>query len=280
MNDPNPVHIVYVRKEPEEGKSVVGGPCLILLVKGYAYCRLLGADGTLYFNDDGKTPALFLGAPGMVIHFKTTKDRENGYIEFNADIVRKGRPGFVELKEGDYWIEVPCALTLSASETSFLQDEFEMLQKAWAVPIPLNLFKIKAGIIGLLRLFIERSEPTWTEGLSPAQKLRRLIDEDTQFTCSLAVLSRQCGFSSDHMRKLFRERYHISPQAYRHRQRMGRAMDLMVSSESSLPQIATKTGFHHVTHFCTSFKKAFHMTPSQGLKRFRRQSQSTQGSRK
>jgi transcriptional regulator GlxA family with amidase domain len=82
------------------------------------------------------------------------------------------------------------------------------------------------------------------------------------------------------MRKLFRERYHISPQAYRHRQRMGRAMDLMVSSESSLPQIATKTGFHHVTHFCTSFKKAFHMTPSQGLKRFRRQSQSTQGSRK
>jgi AraC-like DNA-binding protein len=179
----------------------------------------------------------------------------------------------VELKEGTDWIEVPCSLPLSASQTSALQDEFQTIQKAWTVPVPLNLFKVKAGIIGLLRLFIERAVPARTEVLSPAQKLRRLIDDDKKSTRNLAVLSRQCGLSSDHMRKLFRERYHIAPQEYRHRQRMGRAMELMVSSELSLPEIAAETGFEHVSHFCTSFKKAFHLTPSQGLKRFRRKSE-------
>lgn len=269
MNDPKPHHLAYVYSKVESYRHLVGGPSFVLLVKGYAYCRLESPDGTSYYTYDGETPCLFLAAPGMHIDFKTTTERENGYIEFNAEIVRMGRPGYVEIGEGADWIEVPCAWSLSAGETTILSAEMKALCEAWSVPIPLNVFRVKAGIIGLLRRFVERAQPAPTETLSPAQKMRRLIDDDKRFARNLADLGQQCGYSNDHLRKLFRERYHISPLEYRTRQRLGRAMDLMVATDLTLAEIAAETGFQHLSHFCTSFKKAFNLTPAQGLKRFR-----------
>lgn len=277
MNDPEPYGVACVRGEPMSGKFLAVGPCIVLLIRGFAYCRLQSPDGTVYFKYDGQTPYLYLVATGMTIFYEATKDRVNGYIELYANIVRMGRPGYVEIKEENHWIEVPCSLPLSTGQASSLWDEFETLQEAWKIPIPRNLFRVKAGIVSLLRLFIEHAGPVSTETLSPAQKMRRLIDEDLRLICNLAELSRQCGYSSDHMRKLFRERYHLSPQDYRFRQRMGRARELMVSTNLTLLEIVKETGFHHVTHFCSSFKKAFHMTPSQGMRRFRRKSESAGG---
>jgi len=271
MNDPEPCHVACIRREIMSGKFLAKGPCIVLLIRGFAHCRLQAPDGTVYFNYDGHTPCLYLVAPGMTIVFETTRNRENGYIELFSNLVRRGRTGYVEIQEMQDWFEVPCSLPLSPCQASSLWDEFEALQAAWSVPIPRNLFRVKAGIVALLRLFIEQRESVPTDALTPAQILRRLIDEDRHLTRNLEELSRECGYSSDHMRKLFRARYHLSPQDYRHRQRMARARALMVSTQLTLPEIAQATGFDHVTHFCSAFKKAFHLTPLQGLKRFRRE---------
>jgi len=205
----------------------------------------------------------------MHCSFSANADRENGFVELKSHCLRIGRVGYVELQEGAHWIELPCALPLSPTETAFLLDEFKALQAAWSVPIPCNLFKVKAGILGLFRFFIDQTVATQNTTLSPAQKLRRLIDDDKRGERNLAELSRQCNYSSEHMRKVFREQYQVSPQEYRNRQRMRRAMNLIASTELTLPEIAEQTGFRYLTHFYAAFKRTFHLTPLQGIRQFR-----------
>lgn len=268
MTDPQPLHIVYVKAVVQQGLHLVVHPTLILVVKGYAHLRLLGPDGKAYFVYDGHEPALLLAVPGMRIDFATTPARENGFIEFRSEMVQPGKPGTAEIREGDHGIEVPCARLLSAVETSALRDEFERINRLWQMPVPRNMFQIKVGITGILCHFLERGTTDPAEALSPAQRLRRRIDEDRTCSANLGDLSRQCGYSSDHLRKLFQERYHIAPQEYRHRRNMSRAMDLMMTSGATLQGIAAQTGFRHFTYFCTSFKKEFGTTPAKVLKRF------------
>lgn len=266
-----PFHIVYITDQLQKAIHKVEQPTLVLLVKGYRYFRLLGPAGDEYFAYDGENPTLFLAAPGMRIDFATTVARENGYIEFMNDNVRLGATGHVEIGEDGHWIEVPCAFSLSAEEMLELRDSFEEVYRLWKTPVPSNLFRIKTVITAIMCRFVNRKDAGMqVEMVSPAQELRRRIDADSTFHYNLGELSRQCGYSEDHLRKLFGDRYGISPMAYRQRKRMRRSMELLLSTDLPLSEVAKKTGYRHFSHFCASFKQEYGLSPLQRRKRIHR----------
>ena len=107
--------------------------------------------------------------------------------------------------------------------------------------------------------------------ICPAAKLKQLIDMPENAHFSLSELSTKCGYSVDHLRVLFNDRYRISPVKYRIASTMTHAMKLICKSNTLVSDVAVECGFDNLSHFSRSFKKVHGMSPSEALKRFRYQ---------
>jgi AraC-like DNA-binding protein len=68
---------------------------------------------------------------------------------------------------------------------------------------------------------------------------------------------------------LFTKQFGIAPLAYRNGRRMLQAMELVRSSRLSVKQIAQKMGFRHATHLSAMFRRAFGLTVSEAMRRYR-----------
>jgi AraC-like DNA-binding protein len=123
--------------------------------------------------------------------------------------------------------------------------------------------------LNILRFIVDQAQNREAAATGPAARLKQLIDADSGHQFNLSELSGRCGYSSDHLRLLFQEQYHTSPLAYRQRQRQIRIMDLIINTDLPLKAIAEKSGFPHLTHFCTAFKKEFGLTPARAVKKHR-----------
>jgi AraC-like DNA-binding protein len=71
-----------------------------------------------------------------------------------------------------------------------------------------------------------------------------------------------CGVSVRHLQRLFRKRFHCSPQNWLDDRRMIEAKKLLLSGES-VKKVAIELGFKYASHFCRQFKCRNKMTPSQ-----------------
>ena len=100
-------------------------------------------------------------------------------------------------------------------------------------------------------------------------KLKELIDASENMSFYIAELSRKCGYSADHLRVLFKDKYEISPQEYRIRHIMAYAMELICKSNLIITDIAEQCGYKHLSHFSSLFKKTHGISPNNALKRFR-----------
>jgi AraC-like DNA-binding protein len=68
---------------------------------------------------------------------------------------------------------------------------------------------------------------------------------------------------------MFLKTFGISPQAYRIRRRMSRAMELMTSSPLSLKEIGFELGFKHQSHFSALFRKTYGVSAREMIKKIR-----------
>ena len=76
-------------------------------------------------------------------------------------------------------------------------------------------------------------------------------------------LAKHMGISEVYLRKLFRNRYHITPKQYILDIRIHKAKQLLVDTPFTVAAIAEECGFSSVYHFCRSFKQRTGITPTQ-----------------
>lgn len=76
-------------------------------------------------------------------------------------------------------------------------------------------------------------------------------------------LAHQAGLSEVYLRKLFTERYGISPKQYILDIRIRKAKQLLCDSHMTVTAIAEACGFNSLYHFCRAFKKLTGATPTQ-----------------
>jgi AraC-like DNA-binding protein len=237
-------------------------PCLGLSISGMVYHRSDGVEMGI------EQPYLSITPAGVYLDFEFGEDRENWVIVVESDDFRKTRnPRTVQVRCGGRWVSLPAATGVDPENVPGLRDEMIRMREAFLSADPRSRLRVKAGAVNILRRMIDRQADTLHT--SPAMELKRLIDEDETFSENLEHLAGKCRYSPNHLRDLFRRTFGINPHAYRIQRRMTRAMDLVSNSELSVKEIAAATGFEHVSHFCTMFRKTFSMTPTQAIGRLR-----------
>jgi len=105
---------------------------------------------------------------------------------------------------------------------------------------------------------------------STAERQRRLVDRARAFldahlseTVGLETVARDAGTSLYHLCRVFREQTGLTMHAYRTRQRLGHALDRLVSgSSANLTELALDLGFSSHSHLSRTFQKQMGVPPS------------------
>ena len=260
---------VGVYRNPEKNVQTVRCPWIIFYVRGLKYSRDYFSNGSL-IRESGpdEKPRFAIRFPGMKIDYEFGGGREIWVLVLNDVQIRPSSDRkSAEIKKGAEWLRIPLYVEVPGERVEGWQEEMRRIQEAWLNPTSLNTFRAQLGITNILRFMIDRRPDTL--GFSQEEKLKRLIDEDSQFSSSLQKMSRSCGMSPDHLRVLFHKRFHISPIAYRNQKRAIYMMELIANSSLSVKEISCRAGFMHVSHFCMEYRKHYGITPMEGIRKFR-----------
>jgi AraC-like DNA-binding protein len=76
-------------------------------------------------------------------------------------------------------------------------------------------------------------------------------------------LSAECGISYDYLRKLFEQRFGVSPIKYINALKINRAKELLSSGLYSVSEVAFSSGFSDLSHFSRFFKANVGVLPSE-----------------
>jgi AraC-like DNA-binding protein len=231
------------------------------------------ARGLLFYSH----PGFELSRPGAGLHiipagtqvnFEFGQDRENWVIEIDSKAVRQSnQPEEIELLNDGAWTRFTALVPVPREHISGWQGEFMRMRDAFRDPHPRNRLRIEAGVLNVIRYMLDRQPDTLGE--TPAMHLKRLINDDIRCAHNLDELSSECGYSSDHLRKLFVKEYGLTPQKYRMRHRMATAVSLLSNSTLNVKEIASEIGFPHLSHFSTMFRDTYDITPSDAIRQYR-----------
>ncbi len=98
----------------------------------------------------------------------------------------------------------------------------------------------------------------------PAIELAKtLIEKDPVNHIHIPILADRAGINEFKLKLGFRELFQTSPYQYRLQLCLKRAKQLLEDTDDTIDQIASKVGFETYNGFSTSFKKAFHIAPTQ-----------------
>ena len=123
---------------------------------------------------------------------------------------------------------------------------------------------------GICERRANRAKKTSGLRVSTAARQRRLVDRARAFldahlseTVGLDTVARDAGTSLFHLCRVFREQTGLTMHAYRTRQRLGHALDRLVSgSSANLTDLALDLGFSSHSHLSRVFQKQMGVPPS------------------
>ena len=94
-----------------------------------------------------------------------------------------------------------------------------------------------------------------------SRQIKDWIDADPGRSIDLNALEKQFSYSKYYLERKFKERYGISPIAYRNRQRLSLAQNLLLSQ--SVSSVAAQLGFSSIYVFSRAFKNQYKISPSE-----------------
>lgn len=97
------------------------------------------------------------------------------------------------------------------------------------------------------------------------KKCIRYINENIGEKITVAGLSEICGISSDYLSHIFKEEMNENLSSYILRSKLEKAKDLIISGKTN-KEICVSLGLSSESHFITSFRKYYNMTPSEYYK--------------
>lgn len=95
-------------------------------------------------------------------------------------------------------------------------------------------------------------------------KVKQFLDTNYQQPVSNEQLAIQSGFTTQHLNRQFKQRYHATPLQYLTDLRLRKAQVLLISQpELSIEQVAIQTGFSSSSYFIAQFHRQTQLTPRQ-----------------
>jgi AraC-like DNA-binding protein len=87
------------------------------------------------------------------------------------------------------------------------------------------------------------------------------INDNFANDISVGEMARSVNLKEVQFRRVFKMESGLSPNAYLHRLRLLNAVRILMRYEYGLEQVATLSGFHSASYFCSSFLRFFKRTP-------------------
>lgn len=101
------------------------------------------------------------------------------------------------------------------------------------------------------------------ENIDTVDNMRSYIDLHVSDDISLTDLASRYGFSIDHMIRIFKNKFNITPYQYITKQKMLLARTFLRSTNKSIDEIASELHFSDASHLSQTFFKHFGIRPSE-----------------
>jgi AraC family transcriptional regulator of arabinose operon len=89
----------------------------------------------------------------------------------------------------------------------------------------------------------------------------RFLRENYRSTVTIDALARRCALSPSRFAHLFREQTGVSPMRYVERLRVARAQELLLTTNTSIAEVAYQCGYENPLYFSHVFKRSSGRSP-------------------
>ena len=264
------IYMAGYNTEPLKGSHVVKEFGVGLYVSGLKRSKYVLPDGAVL--EMPTQPSLRLYLPGMHSSYEYTTPRENWWV-----VLKQPSPIYYDFamrkivwKIDGHTIPLPYAVVLEAAEIPVARQIFSEINSKLQSNLPRENLEAELLLSSILMRFVQDKNPVSNDDMSVAEKLKRLIDNDEAWNCSIEVLCDHLGVSRDHARKCFFSRFRILPRDYRIRRRISRIIELLNTTELSIKEIAERCGISNATYLSGLIRDNCGISPKELRKRYRR----------
>ncbi len=259
-----------VYRRPEKYCQTLRCHFLGLNVSGLIYSRMTyGAEHVPILNEERpKNPLLTLSPAGSRKDFCYGVKRENWVIQCGIPALSYHAGDlFTTLREGGRNFRLPLCREISHEKMLELRKVFSEVRTLSKSQLPENIFRAELLSAALLSELM--AEKPVLKLPDTGERFKAKIDADRAFQKDLGELCAEIGYSPEHARKCFAERYLVDPGEYRARLRLQLVMEKLSHTDLTLKEIADAVGMKHVSHLHIFLKKRCQLTPKQLLRQCR-----------
>ena len=150
----------------------------------------------------------------------------------------------------------PFSISFRNSEKLFKL--FRAAEKEWLMKTPVHQAFIKKCIYEIIIMLSEEQQKNYLPGkkeqiIMPA--LKKIDSDFAQPSLSISELSEMCGISEVYFRRIFMDKFGVSPKEYIITKRINHAGDLLKSGLFTVSEVAMLCGYAEPCHFSREFKK-------------------------
>lgn len=227
---------------------VLEGECF-LLIEGEA---TIIRPGQLAFLPKGKK-RMYTHAGGPFVMYE---------MAFSAEAKGKNLMEILNLTNGNYVVDIENREEMS----SF----FEKSAHAEMYKNPLYDVEWCANILNIIMAYATARNTLETRDSKLFEPVIKLMSRSTHLNLSSEELSGILYMQPTYFIRKFTKTFGISPQNYFRRLKLFKAMNLLVSGDCSIEEVAKKIGMEDSSYFSRFFKKNCGVTPGEYRKAFRR----------
>lgn len=201
-------------------------------------------------------PALMLLPAGDRDDSRLSGPDRAWWVQFDGTAVRSQRGG-AELQLDGGAVRGSRLRHLSPQQDRTAGIWFRELHAAWRLGTPAAGLQVRARLLDLLAL--------WAAPASRDDAVDRLRERIERAAgdprLSIADLARDLARDGDALSAAFRQRFGATPVAYRTRQRLQLARELLVHDPQPLDALARRCGFADAGYLCRVFRQHLGMSP-------------------
>lgn len=164
--------------------------------------------------------------------------------------------------------ELPIHIRLEGNRKIFFEQQLEEMMTWKDCRERRKLFRV---VLSQVLYYIMRHNGASTEKeVLPAwlSVLDGEMSKKENYIAGLPRMMELCGYSQEHVNRMFKKYFKMTPTEYINARRMTYAAELLVSRRYEIIDICDMSGFNNLSHFYAVFKKQYQCTPFQFLKSF------------
>ena len=124
-----------------------------------------------------------------------------------------------------------------------------------------DMFRLNADMLRIFSALYAKS-PQYDEGVEMANRIKSFLDAEYARTVSLERLAVTFGYSKDHLIRVFKGYFGVTPYQHLIRVRMEHAAWLLENTSLSAEQVAVNVGYKDFSAFYRAFYKTYQVSPS------------------